>query len=430
MSSATRRSRMDAIVEFVTPAALQQCDITPPPSKSVLNRLAVIHALCGKAESLRPYASSSKDAKVIVDALACGGDHCDVGESGTAMRFLLSYLSYVGKPVTVTGSTRLCERPVAQLLDALGSLGAEFEFLGREGFLPVHIIKGISRRGGVVDFSGGAVSSQFISSLMLVAPMLDDGLRIVLPATKLSFPYVEMTAEVMRRHGINVAVREDEVAIGHGTYTLPHRCEVEGDWSAAAFWYEFASISARQSIRLHGLRRESLQGDAAAMTLFARLGVTTSWEDSACVISRGNAGERHLDVMMGDVPDIVIPFVVSCLLSDVTFKIGGIRHLRIKESDRIGAIVANAAALGYRVEWDDCTGQLSWSGERLTRIDAVPAIDSFGDHRVAMAFALAAVNGKVKVKGIECVGKSYPRFLSDISTAGFKVTGIWKEYCD
>ena len=413
---------MDAIVEFAPNAAGLTLDITLPPSKSVLNRLAIIHALCGSVEALRPYATACKDMEVIVDALERGGDCCNAGESGTAMRFLLSYLSYTGKPVTLTGSTRLCERPVGQLIDALVSLGAEFAFMGREGYLPVHIIKGIDHRGGVVDFSSGAVSSQFISSLMLIAPMLDCGLRIVLPEAKLSFPYVEMTAEVMREYGIPAILRGNEAIVPHGNYTLPRRCGVEADWSAAAFWYEYAAITTAPHIRLHGLSQTDTQGDAAVAQLFAGLGVSTTWENDVCVITRNGDGQRHMELNLTDTPDLVIPFVVSCLLRGVTFKISGIGHLRLKESDRIGAVIANAAALGYMLVWEDSLGQLVWSGDKIAVGDVMPDINAFGDHRIAMAFAMTAVAGKVMVTDIGCVGKSYPHFLSDISGAGFKVS--------
>lgn len=414
---------MDAVVSFDLASAPLRVIVRLPVSKSIINRLAIIYALSGRVGELECYAASSGDADVMLKALSRRSEVVDVGDSGTAMRFLMSYFSYVGRPVTLAGSRRLCQRPVADLAVALTTLGAEIEFPCDDGYPPVRIVKGLRRCGGEVDFGKGIPSSQYVSSLMLIAPMLDEGMRIILPDITPSYPYIDMTARLMCRCGADVSSDGRSVSVLHSSYCLPESPKVEADWSAASFWYEFAAMHRDVIIVLPDLAEQSLQGDAAVVSLFGALGVETRWIDGQCVLHASCVAANHLDLCLEDVPDLVLPFVVACLSTATTFEISGIKHLRIKESDRIASLIDGASQLGFVVKWSGQSGTLSWDGSQCKR-PRIPVVDARGDHRVAMAFALASSTfGPLKIIGMDSVNKSYPGFMSDIKIAGFS-TGI------
>lgn len=411
---------MDAFVDFDISLCHNQIRVELPVSKSIVNRLAIIYALNGRLSELGEVAKSCEDVELIVKALSDdSSDVVNVGDSGTAMRFLLSYFSYKGERKTLTGSERLCQRPVLQLAEALDALGAKLVFTKDYGYPPVVIDRGIDRIGGTVDFRGGYESSQFVSSLMLIAPMLDNGLVIILPADGLSLPYIEMTLKLIRECEVDARFENGRIVVPHSQYRLANDYELEADWSAAAFWYEFASLCKGVRINLPNLKRVSVQGDSILPGLFEQAGVKTIWKDDGCEIINCGMAANEIRMSLKDAPDLVIPFVVSCMLNGIKFELDGIGHLKLKESDRIAAIISESAALGYVVNWDNDRNILSWRGGTSPR-SAVPVIDSHKDHRVAMAFALAAARiGKIKVNGIDCVRKSYPGFIDEMQKTGF-----------
>ncbi len=416
---------MDATIEYKAPG--KQTTIELPPSKSISNRLAIIYALAGATGNLETLKGTCDDIDLIASALANGTQQaCDAGDSGTAMRFLLSYLTFTNRKVTLKGSQRLSQRPVSQLVEALQGMGAKLRYAGEKGRLPIAIEQGTTAQGAEINLSKGIESSQIVSSLMLIAPMMEKGMQIILPQKATSRPYIDMTGAVMRDFGADVKTTGQTITIAHSPYRIPKQYGIEPDWSAAAFWFELAAIEKNAAIALPGLKEESIQGDSRAAGLFKSAGVEATWHNGTCLLHNNARPEKHVAMALNDTPDLVLPFAVACLANGTQFELSGIKHLKDKESDRIEALLSGAAALGFKLKWNERCSVLAWDGERVDT-STPPSIDARSDHRVAMAFTIAAAKfNRLEIKGIDCVKKSYPQFLSHIREAGFAI----KEICN
>ena len=386
-----------------------------PLSKSVAARLLILNALTPDSRPVSPDVLPGCDDIDILRAdveLRRGTIHA--GHSGTALRFLTAYYAATdGTDVLLTGSERLCKRPIKPLVEALRTLGAEIEYAGEEGFAPLRI-RGHRLAGGTVSLNASA-SSQFASALCMVAPGMEQGLRIDLGGQIPSLPYLKMTLSMLQARGIDAHTQGYTVVVPAGTLAAIEP-EAERDWSSAAFWYAIDAASAGW-ITLQGLHESQLQGDAVLARIGPRFGVITDYEaGDACLSATPDIFSR-MDMDMADYPDLVPPLaVVSCLVG-LPFTFTGVANLRLKESDRLKALADNLLQLGIVTE----TGENSfgWEGERMP-ITKMPEIDPHGDHRIAMSFAAAAlfIPGIV-IKDAEVVDKSYPGFWDDLRDAGF-----------
>lgn len=389
-----------------------------PASKSISNRALVLNTLAGNKD-LPVNVSDCDDTKVMLQWLAHRPEVVNIGAAGTAMRFSTALLAVSEGTHTITGTERMQNRPIAVLVDALRTLGATIEYVGREGFPPLRITGNKSLAGGGVTLRGD-VSSQYISALLMIAPTLQKGLRLNLMDEIVSRPYINMTLAMMREFGAVADWQSDSVIeVQPGAYQS-NRYVVENDWSAASYWYEMLALSshAEDQVLLPGLFAQSLQGDSCGAKVFEKLGVQTSYHEDGVKLTKSPAVVSRLDYDFVEMPDLAQTFVVTCCLMDIPFHFAGLQSLKIKETDRINALKVELAKLGFLLE-DRNDSELLWAGQR-TAIQPEASIDTYEDHRMAMAFAPAALRlGSIRINHPEVVSKSYPRYWDDLQSVGF-----------
>lgn len=399
------------------PAASWKTSVQLPASKSICNRALILNAL-----SYSPYEiqnlSDCDDTDVMVKALNSNDSHFDVKAAGTAMRFLTAFLSKVVGEWTITGTERMKNRPIRILVDALNAVGAKIEYLEKEGFPPLRIM-GSALQGGEISLDGG-VSSQYISALLMIAPLMEKGLTLHLQGKVISKPYIHLTLQLMKQYGVESEWVGSTIKVAPQSYhPLPYT--VESDWSAASYWYEMMALSQQAEIELKGLFKESLQGDAAGAKLFAQLGVATDYKAGGVVLRKnGNVCQKLIYDFVNE-PDLAQTFVTTCAFMDIPFRFTGLQSLKIKETDRIEALKCELRKLGY-VLTDTNGSILEWNGERCEP-EAHPVITTYEDHRMAMAFAPASLVRKegIEIAHPEVVSKSYPHFWENLESAGFVV---------
>jgi len=391
-----------------------------PLSKSESARRLVIDFIAGGAGALADASRLAEchDIEVLRRALEMSGhaDSIDLGASGTALRLLAAlYAATPGVRCRLTGSDSLRQRPLAPLVDALREMGASITYCVREGFAPIEI-EGRRLRGGDITLDA-SVSSQFVSALMLASPLMESPLRIATPGRRSSSPYLKMTAGMMTAAGVPAEVDPDGVSVSSGSYRVVD-ADVERDWSAAAFWYEIAALTAGW-VTLPGLREKSLQGDSLAASLFERLGVITEFTAEGAGLSATPDLFSRLEADMSDTPDMVPALAVTAALAGIPFELSGVANLRHKECDRLAALRDELAKIGIPVTIEKYDDLLRWDGTRLP-VREIPVFDSHADHRMAMALAPVAVfiPGTV-IKDAGCVAKSYPGFWQQLQQAGF-----------
>ncbi len=388
--------------------------ISLPASKSIVNRLLIIEAITGK-KILDQKDISCGDTRVLAEALSSQTTRKYIEQSGTAMRFLTAFLSIrKGEEFVLEGNERMSTRPVGALVDALRCLGADIEYLQHEDYLPIKI-RGGSLHGGTIEIDGSQ-SSQYVSALMLIAPTLEGGLRIIIRNPS-SLPYILLTADIMRQMGVCIEMTGATLSIPQSEYR-PKKISVEADFSAAVFWYALFIVSPRQTMELRNLTTESRQPDSRIVTIAHDFGVTTHCSDSSLIL--GKEPIRHIpkrvEYDLRHTPDIMPVLTVMCCMLGVEFVLSGLANLRIKESDRIGAMVEELAKCGYMLQATDDT--VRWLPHLQTEITKPVTIDTHSDHRIAMAFALLREQRDITILSPEVVEKSYPNFWHDL--AAFK----------
>lgn len=382
-----------------------------PSSKSISNRVLAINYLAGGGYDLHRLAVCD-DTTAMRQALTSKGDEINIGAAGTAMRFATAILALTPGRRLLTGSLRMQQRPIHPLVEALTALGASISYAGNEGFPPL-VIRGKALKGGAAEIPA-TISSQYISALLLIAPLLEEGLRLHLKGELISRPYVEQTLALMRRFGAKCHWEDD----GQTIYVAPRAYDdaasftCEADWSAASYWYSLMALSQddEATLLLEGLTEESLQGDSRVKDLFVPLGVTTRFTETGAVISKSKpALNGTLTLDLTEQPDLAQTMVVTACLMGVPFRISGLQSLRIKETDRIAALQTELLKLGYRLNEEE-DGVLSWYGEGEEALRCA-AIDTYDDHRMAMAFAVAGMTHPcLTIRNPQVVSKSYPDF--------------------
>lgn len=392
--------------------------IALPTSKSITNRALLIAALCGREPQVL-HPALCDDSAVMIDALQRDGGHIDVGAAGTAMRFLTAYFATrAGLTVTIDGVERMRHRPIAPLVEALRELGAQIDYLGQEGFPPLHIT-GTAMHGKHLAIDG-RVSSQFTSAVMMILPVIGGGI-IQLTGDIVSWPYIRMTAAVMQHMGADVDITSRRISVGQG-YT-GNDYTVEGDWSAAAPWYALAALLPQSQLTLEGLSVDSIQGDSRLVELGKKLGIASRFDAHGVTLdTSGFIGcQCSAFADMADTPDLVPSWAVLMCLLERSFRMTGVRTLRFKESDRLTVLRDELLKLGYvlKIENEDA---ISWYGEKVPVTQEPPVIDPHGDHRIAMAFAPAAVRfpGLI-ITDAGVTGKSYPAFWRHLEKIGFTI---------
>ena len=410
---------------MITPPQHVDTLILLPASKSISNRALIIHALTG-GNVMPENLSDCDDTKVIIRALSHRPEVIDIKAAGTAMRFMTAYLSVTEGEHTITGTERMKHRPIGVLVDALCYLGAEIEYAGEKGFPPLRI-RGRQLEGGRLEIPGN-VSSQYISALLMIAPVLSKGLEMKLTGGIVSRPYIDLTLHLMHQFGVSAEWTDiDSITVKPQPYRQrPYT--IENDWTAASYWYEVLALTDELGAKvvLPGMLDGSRQGDSAVRYIFSLLGIKTAFADreadrlTDATLTRHSCMLNRMDYDFTNQPDLAQTLIATCPVLGIPFHFTGLGSLRIKETDRIEAMKTEMEKLGYILHADSGT-ELSWEGDRCEPA-AQPVIDTYEDHRMAMSFAPLAIRlGRIGINHPEVVSKSYPHYWDDLRKAGFHI---------
>lgn len=407
-------------IKVTAPACPINCKILLPSSKSISNRALIINAL-GKGTHPLENLSECDDTQVMVRALQASPDETiDIMAAGTAMRFLTAYLSVTPGKRIITGTQRMQQRPIQVLVNALRELGAEISYTNNEGFPPL-LITGSSLNKGNIQLPGN-ISSQYISALLMIAPTLTNGLTIQLTGEIISRPYIQLTLQLMNDFGANAHwTKDNELRVEPQPYrSIPYY--IESDWSAASYWYQIVALAPEAKVFLPGLQEGSYQGDSKVSELFHQLGVETTYQKEGVTLSKGIIKTKRMEYDFVNQPDLAQTFVVTCALLGIPFRFTGLQSLKIKETDRISALIKEMQKLGFVIKETE-NSILSWEGEVCPR--EKEAIDTYEDHRMAMAFAPASLKlSDIFINHPQVVSKSYPRYWKNLQAAGFIIKEV------
>ena len=413
--------------KLTAPERLAQT-IQLPASKSISNRALIIYALSG-GRNLPQNLSDCDDTEVIIDALRSMPDEINIKAAGTAMRFMTAYLSVMRGTHVITGTERMQHRPIAILVDALRKLGAQIEYVAEEGFPPLRIT-GRKLAGGQLVIPGN-VSSQYISALLMIGPMLEEGLTLQLTGDIISRPYIDLTLWMMGEFGAEAKWSSaDTITVAHKPYKSRDYF-IESDWSGASYWYEMVALSgdSNAEVKLTGLMDGSMQGDSTTRYIFSLLGVKTTFETQTkgvpqmVTLKKNGRGVSKLEYDFVNAPDLAQTFVVTCAALDIPFHFKGLSTLKIKETDRIAALKKEMQKLGYVIH-DANDSELYWDGERCEP-NLAAGIDTYEDHRMALAFAPFAMKQPgLIINNPQVVTKSYPKFWDDLKSVGFNIESL------
>lgn len=395
-------------------------------SKSISNRALIALALAGETPGRwLSNCSTSKDTQTLASLLEAGGERFDAGDAGTSFRFLCAFLALQPGEQQLTGSARMLERPVGPLVDALRTLGADITYLGNMGYPPLKIGPWRPRARSVRVPAG--VSSQFLSALLLIGPYLPEGLELIPEGTTTSRPYLDMTVSLMRYFGAKVDWNGDAIEVEKGSY-FPRPLEVEADWSAASYWYAMTAFSAQADLYLQGLQQNSWQGDAVVAGMMQKFGVQTIFGENEIRLTQTGVAPRPVfEQDFRDFPDLAQTLAVVCAGLGITGLFSGLETLHIKETDRVAALKAELAKLNvtlaklpahFSKKWPD---RVYYNLLGKAELQPVPRLATYGDHRMAMAFATLAVLGPVEIEHPEVVKKSYPLFWANMEQLGFGI---------
>ena len=397
-------------------------DISLPSSKSISNRALIINALSYSPYPLRNL-SDSDDTKILQAALYSNHSKFDIGHAGTAMRFLTAFLAKIVGSWEVTGSERMQQRPISILVDALRELGAKIEYIKNEGFPPLRIT-GSHLSGKTIELDG-SISSQYISALLLIAPTLENGLTLKLAGEITSRSYIELTLGLMARFGVQYHWEENTITVPEQNY-FPLDFTVESDWSGASYWYEILAMCDSGEVFLENLELDSLQGDAGIADWFNPFGIVSRQQDGGVLLSKT---ENHVPEKLTrdfiENPDVAQTMACLCVTKNIPFHFSGLKTLKIKETNRIAALQNELAKFGAEIT-EPSEGELAWDGKiNPENCTEKPLIETYHDHRMALAFAPMALAGKpVFIDDPMVITKSYPDFWNDLKKVGFTVSEI------
>jgi len=391
-------------------------EINLTASKSLSNRALIIQALSSTPFKIHNL-STSKDTQLLNEALQTKSDKIDVGDSGTAFRFLTAFLACKEGDYNLTGSDRMKERPIKELVNTLKELGADIKYLEKNGYPPLKI-KGKSIEGGKVSVDA-SISSQFISALLLIAPSLKQGLTITLEGDILSAPYIKMTSKIMSYFGVETEWKGKTICIKKQEYKAKDIL-IEGDWSAVAFLLESISLSRSGTLKINGLFENSWQGDFKLVDMFQKLGVESNLIDSSLLLSKkeNSSINQSLDFNFIDYPDLAQAYCCALAGLKKTATLKGLQNLKYKESHRLFALKSELEKFKQKSEYTDSQFILKESEISMP----TQSLDTHNDHRMAMCLAPLAILFDIKINDAEVVTKSYPTFWEDLKKMGFTVS--------
>lgn len=396
-------------------------------SKSISNRVLILNAL---AESGNPQGSAynisnlstSDDTQTLVRLLAATESNVellDAHHAGTTFRFMTAYLSLQTGAQTLTGSSRMQERPIGPLVSALRDLGADIEYVHKEGYPPLRIKAFKTQKSQKISIRSD-VSSQFISALCMIGPVLKKGIELQLEGELVSRPYLEMTLELIRRYGVESTFQENKIIIRPQKY-VPRDFKVESDWSSASYFFLLAAIAPESKIELTSYFSDSLQGDKTIMTLAESFGVKSQLQDGVLNISSGKKNNRDLAFDFIKQPDLAQTIAVMAAAQNISFYYKGLRTLHLKETDRVAALAAELGKVGvWLEELQGGFGSWDYKQSGKLKIEA-PVFETYQDHRMALSLAPLGYISPVEIKNPKVVEKSFPDYWKDLETLGFRL---------
>ena len=410
--------------------ALCQSDIHPQStvviagSKSETNRLLLLQKLYPNI--MLENISMSDDSQVMVKALSSTESIIDIHHAGTAMRFLTAWFAIQeNREIILTGSARMKERPVKILVDALRQLGADISYEEKKGFPPLRI-KGKKLQKSEVTLSAN-ISSQYISALLLIAPKLENGLQLTLEGTITSMPYLKMTLALLEKIGVQTTFDDNKILVFPTTDNRQlTTITVESDWSSASYFYSIVALSKEgTTITLSSFQKNSLQGDSALVEIYKNFGVQTSFNKNSLILTKTNRQptadhQQQLTFQLNNTPDIAQTIAVTCFGLEIGCHLSGLHTLKIKETDRLKALQNELTKLGADVTLTDDSLTL----EPSQTINPDIKINTYNDHRMAMAFAPLALKVPLVIEDANVVCKSYPDFWSNLKSIGFRISQI------
>ncbi len=384
-------------------------------SKSETNRLLLLQALFPNLTL--ENVSNSDDSEVMIKALKSNDDVIDIHHAGTTMRFLTAYFSMQeGREIVLTGSSRMKERPIKILVEALRQIGADIQYVENEGFPPLKI-RGKKLIQNKVTLPAN-VSSQYISALLLIASKLENGLELVLEGKITSIPYINMTLSLLNEIGIETSFVENRITVKKCNHLPSAALSVESDWSSASYFYSIVALSAvGTEITLSNYKENSLQGDSVLTTIYKDFGVVSSFEKDTVTLKKIKNELSDVSYQLNNAPDIAQTIAVTCFGLGMGCHLTGLHTLKIKETDRLAALQNELTKLGAHIAITDDSLTL----EPSSVIIADVAIKTYQDHRMAMAFAPLALKTPLRIEEAEVVSKSFPNFWNDLKSIGFNM---------
>lgn len=397
-------------------AQLEDAHIVIPGSKSESNRLLILSSLFKKL-SLENI-SNSDDTNYLLKALSSKSSTIDIGHAGTAMRFLTSYFSLTTKKeIELRGSQRMHNRPIKILVDSLREIGASIHYIDKEGYPPLLIKPSeLISKNLIIDSS---TSSQYISSLLLIAPKISGGLKIQLTGRETSKPYIDMTISLLKKLGVEITTTYNQISICELQKIESKKHYIESDWSSASYFYSVVALAKiGYTLKLSKFSFKSLQGDSKVADIYKSFGVKTTYKDDLVILKKLESNTDKFSFDLTSNPDLAQTICVTCLGLGIKCNLTGLHTLKIKETDRLLALYNELKKIGAKVE---ITENSIFLNERTNEINENVPIETYNDHRMAMAFAPLALISNLKIKYPSVVSKSYPYFWNDLSKLGFKI---------
>ena len=389
-------------------AQLEDAHIVIPGSKSESNRLLILSSLFKKL-SLENI-SNSDDTNYLLKALSSKSSTIDIGHAGTAMRFLTSYFSLTTKKeIVLRGSQRMHNRPIKILVDSLREIGASIHYIDKEGYPPLLIKPSeLISKNLIIDSS---TSSQYISSLLLIAPKISGGLKIQLTGRETSKPYIDMTILLLKKIGVEITIKDNNISVSELKKIDSKKHHIESDWSSASYFYSIVSLAEiGYSLKLSKFFINSLQGDSKVAEIYKSFGVKTIYLDDHVILKKIESNTNKFSFDLTSNPDLAQTICVTCLGLGVQCKLTGLHTLKIKETDRLLALKKELSKFNLKVRISD--DSISFDNVDFLKPNVI--IETYDDHRMAMSFACLATKTKIIIKYPEVVSKSYKSFWSDL----------------
>ena len=382
-------------------------------SKSETNRLLILKALFSDFEIKN--ISNSDDSTILEKALKSKEKIIDIHHAGTAMRFLTAYFSQLeGREVILTGSKRMQQRPIKILVDSLISLGADIYYENKNGYPPLRI-KGKKFKGGSIKLPAG-ISSQYVSALLLIAPVLENGIELSLLGKPTSLPYIEMTLFLLKNFGVKTYFDGKKIKINPNIQFKKAKQTVESDWSSASYFYSIVALSKNAEIKLSSYKSKSLQGDSVLKNIYEKLGVKSIFKDNSLLLKKEEINFPNcIDLNLSKAPDIAQTIAVTCYGLGIGCNLEGLHTLKIKETDRLVALERELKKLGATIKITESSLILSPGNNFKQNC----SISTYNDHRMAMSFAPLSLKVPLQIKDYKVVSKSYPNFWKDLVKLNF-----------